>query len=354
MYFKLFTNCIPVEGIKRSIIYDLQREQYTLIPNALFSLLKKFNEHKILEVYKSFEISEHKILDSYFNLLIGNEYIFFSKDRFFFKRFPELNLIKEKPCQISNSVIENCSFDKQLVKKINLLLEFNCFNYQLHFVDGFRKSELLTFINFINGTPVKYLEFFFDAPEQLIEKGLLKELAGTTNVFISLFFYNPSYEKKTIISYGKIILIYYNKRYDFNSNDSRLDLNILNVNYDLFFDSINSNTFLNKKLFVNRNNEIKLHPNFKKTFGTLNKFNIEAFLKENIVREYWNLSKYFLPICCKCEFRNMCVDSRLPVKTKLGKWYFGNECNYNPFISLWKGELGYKPLKEIGLNDTIE
>jgi hypothetical protein len=45
----------------------------------------------------------------------------------------------------------------------------------------------------------------------------------------------------------------------------------------------------------------------------------------------------------------MCVDNRIPKQTKVGSWYYETECNYNPYISKWKGEGGYKTLIECGI-----
>ena len=45
--FKLFANCIPVKGINRSTICDLQRGNYDFIPNDLYEILK-FQEGKTI------------------------------------------------------------------------------------------------------------------------------------------------------------------------------------------------------------------------------------------------------------------------------------------------------------------
>ena len=45
----------------------------------------------------------------------------------------------------------------------------------------------------------------------------------------------------------------------------------------------------------------------------------------------------------------MCVDNRLPYQRKNGNWYHKKECNYNPYISKWKGEEGYHTIEACGV-----
>jgi hypothetical protein len=51
----------------------------------------------------------------------------------------------------------------------------------------------------------------------------------------------------------------------------------------------------------------------------------------------------------------MCIDSRLPLKRKMGEYYNLNDCNYNPFIAKWAGELNFLSLNECGIiSDQFE
>lgn len=62
------------------------------------------------------------------------------------------------------------------------------------------------------------------------------------------------------------------------------------------------------------------------------------------------IGKHLTDICCDCEFRFVCMDSRKPVKSKgSGKYYHTTECNYNPYIAKWKSEEGYRTLAECGV-----
>lgn len=65
--------------------------------------------------------------------------------------------------------------------------------------------------------------------------------------------------------------------------------------------------------------------------------------------DFWSANKDSIDVCKNCEYRYMCVDNRIPILRNSGSWYFNEECDYNPFISKWKGEKGYKNLLETGV-----
>jgi hypothetical protein len=42
----------------------------------------------------------------------------------------------------------------------------------------------------------------------------------------------------------------------------------------------------------------------------------------------------------------------MPIKRSKNNWYQELECNYNPYISKWKGEAGYRTLAESGVTSN--
>ena len=47
-YFKLFASCIPVLGVERSIVCDLQRSNFLFIPNILVEILRPTIKMKLM------------------------------------------------------------------------------------------------------------------------------------------------------------------------------------------------------------------------------------------------------------------------------------------------------------------
>ena len=72
--------CIPVKGVKKSIICDLQKDIFFDIPNVLFDVLNVNKKNKytvnMLKKYYNNEFSEG--IDKYFNLLVECKFGFYT------------------------------------------------------------------------------------------------------------------------------------------------------------------------------------------------------------------------------------------------------------------------------------
>ena len=53
-YFQLFSNCVPVKGYNRSIIIDVQRNDYFFITNDLFEILTDKTNKNISEIKRKY------------------------------------------------------------------------------------------------------------------------------------------------------------------------------------------------------------------------------------------------------------------------------------------------------------
>jgi hypothetical protein len=85
-------------------------------------------------------------------------------------------------------------------------------------------------------------------------------------------------------------------------------------------------------------------------FNINNNFLDLNWLNEKGISDLWSISKNKIEVCCSCEFNRICLDNRIPIQnTKNEKWIYSTECEYNPFISKWKGEDGYTNLEDAGI-----
>jgi hypothetical protein len=76
--------------------------------------------------------------------------------------------------------------------------------------------------------------------------------------------------------------------------------------------------------------------------------NIKDLLDSVAYKQAGTVIKKETSVCNECEFRYMCTDPRVPYRGSK-KWFHKIECTYNPFISKWKYEDGYKTLGEVGV-----
>jgi SPASM domain peptide maturase of grasp-with-spasm system len=123
-YFKLFSCCKIVKGFKRSIIYDLQREEYHLIPNSLYEILLLHKEKSILEIKQMYDEESRTFIDNYFQYLFDKEITFLCKQEDL-SMFPDINFDWKTPCLIENFILdvnETSSHDfSKIVESLSLL-----------------------------------------------------------------------------------------------------------------------------------------------------------------------------------------------------------------------------------------
>jgi hypothetical protein len=63
--FKLYANCLPVKGARRSTICDLQKQRMRLIPNDLFYILTDLAGLTTTEIKRRFNGSCDQVIDDY-------------------------------------------------------------------------------------------------------------------------------------------------------------------------------------------------------------------------------------------------------------------------------------------------
>jgi len=66
LYFQLFACCLPVKGSSRSVVCDIQRNDYQLIPNILYDILIDYKNQTIESVLAHFEKESHEDILEYF------------------------------------------------------------------------------------------------------------------------------------------------------------------------------------------------------------------------------------------------------------------------------------------------
>ncbi len=192
---------------------------------------------------------------------------------------------------------------------------------------------------------------------------LLKFLKSEIFVEVYLIIYFTIENKdffKSIINFPNVTKIFINSdNFTLSSNKIYLrsipnkysgNLIHINPNFELISESQYHHTYFNRKLYIGPNGEIKNAPECEETFGSIKDLDSVEDLKEIIstpaFQKYWFVHKDLCDVCKHCEFRHMCVDNRMPFERADNQWYHKIECNYNPFIAKWEGEIGYRTLSE--------
>lgn len=288
-----------------------------------------------------------------------------------YKRDVEMNLIQKKynfldtkelllnknesnqklfitPSLITNAIINlniNTFFDEKnkIFENLESLL---CKHLVIQFDEKMTISNFQSLIESINQYNIHECLIISEYSEDMYTDEFA-DIALSSNRYNAIIFYNSPFKKnlENLIFYVKEINVISEKKQ-----------NEFVPNFNLYLESLNHNSYFNRKLYIGPNGEIKNAPESEEIFGYIQKLK-EKNSFTNIIesakfQKFWNINKDLIDVCRECEFRYMCVDNRTPLQREDGGWYHEEECNYNPFIGKWRGEEGYASITECGVTSN--
>ena len=349
-----FNTCFYIKGYNRCLIYDLDRKKMYFIDLEMIDFIEKINNKPIDFIINEINnISNKDSINEWLNYLFDLDiYTFIPKNQV--DAFPKVSTKFEEPYLVSNVVIR-INRDEIHKSLINFLEKCNCEAIQIQILYSLETNEIIDILNLINkifnGSGIKHIEVLINLKGNFLESILISSLnkffLNKKNRINFIYLGNFSNQINEEKLNSKIIL---NKNSYINGI---LDENERYISSDIkvFFESQNFNVYHNKKIIFENNNlyrsDKKLLMNFTNHQNDYDLFKKIINQKENI--EFWEINKEKTIICSSCEFRFNCVDKNIPKLNKQNQYYFEIECNYNPYISKWKDEDGYKTLAECGV-----
>lgn len=358
MFLKLFANCILTKGVNQAILFDLQRENYTIIPFEVFDFITNNEGLTIKKIKDNYENKFNNEVEEYINFLLDNEFVFFTE---FPEFFPKINTEFHYPFTISNAILEFnniCNIDNILLQ----LNELKCKNIDLRFdfeISYFEINNILEYLDKIDSN-ICNINIYL-SKEKSIPQEKIKDLLR--NPRISCFIINADKNHSNIEYVSDSKYVFYDYNNDFNKNKCGLiNSNYFAINLNNYIESINHNSCLNKKISIDKDGNIKNCPSMPQSFGNIKDTTLEKALNQPDFKKYWNVTKDMIDVCKDCEFRHICTDCRAYTERN----HFDGEidlskplkCGYNPYTNEWS-EWSTNPLKEkaieyYGMQDLVK
>jgi SPASM domain peptide maturase of grasp-with-spasm system len=339
VYFRLFASCIPVNGISRASICDLQRGRTFFIPLSLFEIIeecKKYPYHKIQKFYHE----EKKILDDYFNFLIENELGFFTDEP---DRFPFLNLHWDTPEFITNIIIEIENLESTHISLIlKELISLKCKYVELRYYNKFLVESLLEFLTLATDSYIRGITLYIPANSINLEE--LKEITKTHGRIVQCIIHSSEGLKDSIEVINNTIILT-NQIIDSNAHCGAVSELYFVNNISTFTESQHHNTCLNRKISIDVEGNIKNCPSMAQSFGNIRDTTLQEALEHPDFKKYWNVKKDEIAVCKDCEFRHICTDCRAYLENPEDMYSKPLKCGYNPYTAEWE-EWSTNPLKE--------
>lgn len=330
LYFNSFANCIPVKGAVRSIICDLQRQDYDFIPNELYEILTLHSRKTIGEVKQIYH--EPSVVEEYFEFLLDKEYIFLSDNVEEFKNFPPLNLQWDEPAVITNAIIDiNASSNHDFKSIFSQLIELGCKHLQIR---AYRQLDIKYIHNFmllLEESIVESVEIILPNSEELTNESLIALIEKFPRIqsFLLHSAKENKIEKTDPSKMGNII--YIKQEIDSSNHCGIINPAFFTVNIKSFTESVNHNSCLNRKIGIDTNGDIKNCPSINDSYGNIKSTSLLDAIEKDDFKKYWNTTKDQIDICKDCEFRYICTDCRAFLQNSDNELSKPLKCEYNPY-----------------------
>ncbi|MDX2304584.1 MAG: grasp-with-spasm system SPASM domain peptide maturase [Microscillaceae bacterium] len=335
-YFKLFTCCKIVKGYGRSLICDLQRNQYHFIPNKLVEILNFHANHTIGDIQKIYGQENEARIEEYFHFLLSYEYIFLcSKDEL--NKFPDINEIYDQPTLIDNALIDHNQSSKHDYQKLfNQLSYMNCKFIQLRFYDLIDFVELEKTLSYLEGLRIIYVEVYMKYPKDFSEAYCLNLLNKFPRLRNLVFHSAP---KNQFINQENHNAAFWLLTQEITSNHhcGFISMEYFTIHLHTFNLSKSYNSCLYKKLSIDTNGDIKNCPSMLEVYGNIYQGDslYSALMKKDF-KQYWEINKDQIEICKDCEFRYICTDCRAFIQNPDDRYSKPSKCSYDPYTTTWK------------------
>lgn len=332
--FLLFSNCVPVRGVKRTAICDLIKGEIHLVSNELFSLFSN-NAMVIKDVLSTLNDEDHDTFFEFIKFLEEKNLGFWCEEQLV-NLFPPLSMEWDYCSSISNCVID-VGDDMQYFNDdlIHQLEELQCYYLQLRFFEIVEISYLLSLMNLIKESKIKSIEiiikfsFAFGFIDNLIS--LIQQHAQLSSIFV-----HSSPDSDTFANRVKGWNIYFfEQAINDTTHCGNIDPSYFSINTEMFTESKVFNNCLNRKISIDRNRQIKNCPSMNDTYGSITNVRLKDVVNSETFKRIWKVGKDQINVCNQCEFRYVCSDCRAYLEDPLDIYSKPLKCGYNPLTCEW-------------------
>lgn len=331
MTFRLYANCLPVRGARRSVLCDVQRQRYSFIPNQLYTILVDLRGRTVDEIKAVYAHSHNSVIDSYFEFLLSNGYGFYSDEP---GVFPELDLSWAHPAVITNAIVDvdagSCHDYAALFKELHA---FRCYALQLRMFTRVAMDDLCKILDETNATSLRSIDLLLQHSGEF-EEDRLSELCTRYQTIDQIALWSSPCERLTVLKPLGVRVIFH--RGHINSGCcGQVHPAYFSVNIAHFTEALHHNSCLNRKISICADGDIRVCPSIPPSLGNIKTTTLGAVLGDERLMALWGITKDAVEVCRDCEFRYICTDCRAYTvgSSPTGK---PKKCSYDPYTAKWE------------------
>ena len=345
-YLNIYANCRIVKGARMSLLCDLQMRKFYHIPNDTADVLIFLQQHSIEECIAHYGEDNRKTIAGYIKFMTGKELGFI--DQQLLPELTPLDLRWDRYSAITNVIIEYNSaidyggtFFRDLFNLNVQGLEIRC--YQQTGIAALREL-----IESFNGTTLKFIKLVLPYEETFDLKAWDKLVKQYPRVKSLLVHSSPADKAERIFD-GSVPVIFFSGNINNCLACGEIRTAYFSANMELFTESQQHNTCLNRKLSIDSNGHIKNCPSMREDFGHVAETRLREVLDNQAFHRYANIRKDEIKGCRDCEFRHVCTDCRAYVEDPQDIYAKPLKCGYDPYTGSWENWSDH-PMKQAAIN----
>ena len=334
-YFSPFACCIPVRGVRRSLICDIQRGGMDFIPNALYDLLTTdCKELTFTEILEKYEAEDQETIQEYFDFLIGKEYGFWCESKAEMALFPPIEMTWDAPVQITNAIIDVAAHSTHDFADLFEQLEnLGCKDIQIRFFCEKDLSFLAEIGESLTDRRIKSSDIIWKYNTAILKNEYI-HILQKYHRFSHITVHSSPFEQRISAELDATTAVVFTKEIIQDSTHCGvIHPAYFVLNIETFTEAQAHNTCLNRKLSIDTNGDVCNCPTLPQRFGNVKETSLQAALQKTGFTDTWHLHKDQIATCKDCEFRYICTDCRAFVA---GKYDKPKKCGYNPYTAEWE------------------
>lgn len=328
--FQLYQCCIPVKGKNKGIIIDFQRKTFYIFENEVIDIINKYSGESIYNVFTDFNQNKN-IIKKYIKYFLENELIIVSEN---LENYTDINLDFEKPFWLDTVTIEinemNLNITNFLMKRVDEL-GLNCLKI---IIKNSNVENIESIFSMLNASKIQYIILYIQYNnKELVDE--ITDIKKSNHRLMEVVFFNAndsiagteinsvSFEKENIES---VLLRTVSSVNDFA------------INLDSFTEAKKYNLSYNRSLYIDEKGNIKKSILDKEIYGNITGFDLKSIVENTDILGFWSTNKDKIEVCKDCEFRYICTDFSIPIKSNnKGNIIYEREikCNYDPYKNEW-------------------
>lgn len=328
--FRLFGNCIPVRGARRSVICDLERRRIRFIPTALLEILVDPDLSISADSVRRFPPADRIRLAEYLDVLVLEEYGFWTDEP---ELFPTIEMKRDTPNACTNAILDIDRNSTHAYEAIfHQLDDLGCEALQIRAFDTLQPEEIVRIVVAAESGRFRHLDFMLKASPSInveFAAALVKAHPIVTRVIL-----HSAPEPFQQVDAPPPADIWVTTEPLSLTSCGQVDPSFFALNVLHFIEAQCFNTCLHKKVGVAANGDVMACPSMNRSFGNIATTELKHIVGHPDLKRLGTITKDQVSVCRDCEFRYVCTDCR--ANTVDGGLYSKpSGCRYDPYTATW-------------------